>query len=136
MRFTRLLLKFVDTSIVERDIVRLTVKAGTGGQGLPRYNGVGGDGGNVFAVGRRGLEFKTLFNNLKDKKSIKAEHGQFSTQVKLIGKHGEHLYLNLPLGAECVNAETNHLICRCKSPNEKIMLAQGGKGGCAANNYK
>lgn len=126
----------VDPSIIERDILRLTIRAGTGGQGIPRYNGIGGNGGDVYLYPRRGLDFKRLFETFKDQCRAKAEHGESSKQTKLIGKHGEHLYISVPLGSECVDAMTNELLSRCTSPNQRILIAKGGKGGCAANSYK
>lgn len=135
-RLRYLATKFNDPTVIERDIIRLTVRAGSGGQGLPRYNGVGGDGGDVYLLPRRKMSFGHFFNDFRDKIKIKAEHGASSTQINLIGKHGNHAVVSVPLGAECVDALTNVLICRCTVPNQKILIAKGGKGGCAANNYK
>lgn len=47
--------KFVDT-------LRLSVKGGHGGNGLPKYGGVGGQGGCVYCVAKEDL---SLTNVLK-----------------------------------------------------------------------
>lgn len=44
------------------DTLRLTVKAGHGGNGLPKYGGVGGQGGCVYCVAKDDL---TLTNVMK-----------------------------------------------------------------------
>ena len=36
------------------DVLRLYVMGGTGGNGLPRYGGIGGRGGNVYVVAKEG----------------------------------------------------------------------------------
>ena len=129
--------KIGDTSIIERDVLRIAIHAGSGGQGLPRYNGVGGDGGNVYIVPRRNMKFKALFNNFYNRsREIKAQHGASSSQVTLIAKHGSHEIINVPMGSECIDEVSRRLICRCINANQRILVAKGGKGGCAANDYK
>uniref|UniRef100_A0AC34GPY9 GTP-binding protein 10 n=1 Tax=Panagrolaimus sp. ES5 TaxID=591445 RepID=A0AC34GPY9_9BILA len=129
--------KFVDSSVIEKDVLRLSIHGGSGGQGLPRYNGVGGDGGNVYLLPRRNMKFPQLFNSFYNRKrQLIAEHGSSSNQLTLIGKHGKHEILQVPLGSECIDEVTRKLICRCTVPNKSILIAKGGKGGCAANEYK
>uniref|UniRef100_A0A914Z630 GTP-binding protein n=1 Tax=Panagrolaimus superbus TaxID=310955 RepID=A0A914Z630_9BILA len=129
--------KFGDSSVIDKDLLRLSIHAGSGGQGLPRYNGVGGDGGNVYLLPRRKMKFSQVFNSFYNKKrQLLAEHGSSSNQLTLIGKHGKHEVLQVPLGSECIDEVTRKLICRCTVPNQSILVAKGGKGGCAANEYK
>lgn len=42
----------------------------------------------------------------------------------------------MPIGVEAVNKNTNILLARCTEPFQRHMLAQGGQGGSAANDYR
>lgn len=45
------------------DTLRVFVKGGPGGMGIPKYGGIGGNGGNIFAVGKEGiLIFYTFYS--------------------------------------------------------------------------
>jgi len=59
------------------DSIRLFVRAGTGGQGLPKFNGIGGRGGDIFVVGQE----KSTLNNVKKQfpsKRFSANQGEDS----------------------------------------------------------
>uniref|UniRef100_A0A7E4UVZ1 OBG-type G domain-containing protein n=1 Tax=Panagrellus redivivus TaxID=6233 RepID=A0A7E4UVZ1_PANRE len=128
--------KIFDSSVVERDALRLSVRAGSGGQGLGRYNGLGGNGGDVYLVPRRNMTFRQLLHGFEKNRNIIAEHGASSTQVSLVGKHGAHTVVNVPLGTECIQQDTLRLICRCTNPNHRVLIAKGGRGGCGENGFK
>lgn len=46
------------------DSLRLHVKGGSGGNGIPKYGGIGGKGGDVYVIAKEGNNFfnKALIN--------------------------------------------------------------------------
>uniref|UniRef100_A0A0N4ZUZ7 OBG-type G domain-containing protein n=1 Tax=Parastrongyloides trichosuri TaxID=131310 RepID=A0A0N4ZUZ7_PARTI len=131
-------ISFTDKSgILTHDRIRLSIKAGNGANGLARYNGIGGNGGNVVFLPKSSLTFNNFLKKFANiEHVVKAENGVPSTVVNLIGKHGIDSILEVPVGVECINAENNILLVRCDKPNIRHTIAKGGWGGCAANNYQ
>lgn len=66
-----------DMTIVAVDRFRFNVKAGSGGNGLARYNGVGGDGGDIYLHARNDVQFQRVLKQLgnADLQRIRAETG-------------------------------------------------------------
>lgn len=42
--------------------LRVYVRGGTGGHGLPKYNGIGGKGGDIFVVGEKEATLKRILS--------------------------------------------------------------------------
>lgn len=123
--------------IVNRDRLQLFVRAGSGGQGLQRFNGVGGDGGDVIMVGNSNMTFEAMLKNAKHRVlKVQAQNGANSSQTSLIGANGRSKVLRVPVGVDVVNAETKLLIARCSRPFFNYVIARGGQGGCAENCFK
>uniref|UniRef100_A0A0N5BY47 OBG-type G domain-containing protein n=1 Tax=Strongyloides papillosus TaxID=174720 RepID=A0A0N5BY47_STREA len=125
------------TGILANDKIRLSIKAGSGGSGLARYNGVGGNGGDIIFVPKYSLTFNSFLKKfINSGHVIKSENGVNSTVMNLVGKHGKHTILEVPLGVECINEMNQILVARCDRENFRYLVAKGGWGGCAANNYQ
>ncbi|CAD5227080.1 unnamed protein product [Bursaphelenchus xylophilus] len=125
------------TDIVYNDVLRLSLKAGSGGNGLARYNGIGGAGGNIYVMPERNLDFAKVYEKYRHKGwVIKAESGKNAQKVKLVGEPGEHTIIKVPVGVECVDIDTKLLLARCVVPGVKCLMAKGGRGGSVANNFK
>uniref|UniRef100_A0A0K0FVY1 Mitochondrial ribosome-associated GTPase 2 (inferred by orthology to a human protein) n=1 Tax=Strongyloides venezuelensis TaxID=75913 RepID=A0A0K0FVY1_STRVS len=125
------------TGILGNDRIRLSIKAGSGGNGLARYNGIGGNGGDIIFIPKHSLTFDSFLKKfIKSGHVIKAENGVSSTIMNLVGKHGKNTILDVPIGVECINNENQILVARCDRENFKYFIARGGWGGCAANNYQ
>ncbi|KAI1714495.1 50S ribosome-binding GTPase domain-containing protein [Ditylenchus destructor] len=124
-----------DVSVVKRDVIQLKIAAGRGGDGLPRYNGVGGTGGSVYLQPIPKLEFKAFCNKFYESNKVAAEHGERGAETKLVGKDGKNYLLKVPLGVECVDS-MERLMVRCDKLGQKHLIAKGGEGGCSRNNYK
>ncbi|KAI3420943.1 hypothetical protein GPALN_016374 [Globodera pallida] len=128
-----------DSTVVTNDCIKMLVRAGAGGNGLPKYNGIGGSGGFVYARPIEKLSFDafcdTYSTNEGDVVELMAEDGQHAKQTKLSGQHGKDRVFNVPLGVEIV-AENNVLLARCSRLKQLYLVAQGGMGGCANNNFK
>lgn len=50
------------------DKLRIHVRAGAGGQGFPKYGGIGGKGGDVIVRAQKGARFQTLTDITPDKR--------------------------------------------------------------------
>uniref|UniRef100_A0A915PC89 Obg domain-containing protein n=1 Tax=Meloidogyne floridensis TaxID=298350 RepID=A0A915PC89_9BILA len=75
--------------ILTKDFIKLSVHSGTGGNGILRYNGIGGNGGSVFVRANDKVTFEEFCEQFEERPELKAEHGQHSKQTKLIGKNGK-----------------------------------------------
>ncbi|KHN78457.1 GTP-binding protein 10, partial [Toxocara canis] len=128
--------KMNDMSIIDEDRIRLSIRAGHGGFGILRYNGIGGDGGNVYMVGQPNLDFRDVRKRLAGSRKIRAGDGQNALYTKLVGTRGEDAIFHVPVGVEAVDAETSVLIARCKRPFHRYLVARGGPGGCPDNHYQ
>ncbi|EFO27845.1 GTP-binding/GTP1/OBG domain-containing protein [Loa loa] len=123
--------------VVNRDCLRLFIRAGNGGQGLQRFNGVGGDGGDVIMVGHSKMTLEAMLKNAKHRvMKVQAQSGTNSSQTSLIGINGRPKILKVPVGVDVINAETKVLIARCSRPFFNYVIARGGRGGCAENCFQ
>ncbi|KAL4003242.1 50S ribosome-binding GTPase family protein [Acanthocheilonema viteae] len=123
--------------IVNRDRLRLFIRAGNGGQGLQRFNGTGGNGGDVIMVADSKMTFEAMLKNAKHYVlKVQAQSGMNSSHTSLIGVNGKSKILKVPLGVDVVNAETKLLIARCSRPFFNYIIARGGHGGCAENCFQ
>ncbi|CAO4369961.1 unnamed protein product [Caenorhabditis nigoni] len=125
-----------DLNILKVDKYVLNVKAGSGGSGLARYDGVGGNGGDVFFVAKPSLAFADIKSRLKNKMKIRSDNGGSATKTTLIGQHAKHQFFDVPVGIEVVDRENNVLIARCSKPFGRYLIAHGGQGGYVKTGYK
>jgi len=105
------------------DTLRIHVKAGTGGEGLPTKGGLGGKGGDVVIVGNSKMDLKTLKKTYPDKR-FKAERGDDSRFFCLFGKPGKSLEIPVPVGITAV-AENGLKIGEVNKAGEKVVIARG-----------
>ena len=120
------------------DEAKITVKAGDGGHGciafrrekyVPRggpSGGDGGDGGNIYIIGdpQENTLLKFRFNHVF--RAPRGQHGQGSNKR---GKDGEDIEIRVPVGTVIRDDETDALLHDFTTPNERVLIAQGGRGG-------
>jgi GTP-binding protein len=120
------------------DEAKITVRAGDGGHGciafrrekfVPRggpSGGDGGNGGNIYLVAdsQENTLLKFRYNHIF--KAGRGRHGEGSTRH---GKSGEDLDVSVPVGTVVYDEETGEQIHDFTSPGERILIAQGGRGG-------
>lgn len=115
------------------DSVRLHVKGGTGGTGLPKYGGIGGQGGCVYCVGNEAANLRSIMAKFRGK-TISAGHGEDSRKVKIVGNPGADVKLEVPLGVT-VYREDGKVLGSIDNEEETVILARGGPGGTKDNNF-
>ena len=127
------------------DQAKIHVKAGDGGSGSASFRrekfiefggpdgGDGGHGGSiVFAVDKN---LNTLID-FRYQQHFKAEKGKDGKGKKKTGKGGKNLILKVPIGTQIFEEDNNTLIEDLTNPEQKIVIANGGKGGLGNVRFK
>ncbi|HDG5437499.1 TPA: GTPase ObgE [Staphylococcus aureus] len=120
------------------DQVKISLKAGDGGNGITAYRRekyvpfggpAGGDGGKgasvVFEVDE-GLRTLLDFRYQRHFKASKGENGQSSN---MHGKNAEDLVLKVPPGTIIKNVETDEVLADLVEDDQRAVVAKGGRGG-------
>ena len=119
------------------DKVRVTMKAGDGGNGIVSFRhekfismggpdgGDGGNGGNVVVQASRNQDTLAAF---RYKKEIKAEPGRSGSKRKKHGKSGDDLLVELPVGTVIAN-DRGEVLADLTTDGQQVIIAKGGKGG-------
>lgn len=120
------------------DEVKITVKAGKGGNGIvafrrekyvPKGGPAGGDGGNggsVIFVGESGL---TTLLDLRYNKVLKAADGENGMAKNCFGKAADNIYVKVPLGTVVYDEVLGSVIADITKHGQEVVICKGGKGG-------
>ncbi|HEV3150447.1 MAG TPA: GTPase ObgE, partial [Acidobacteriaceae bacterium] len=120
------------------DEARIRVKAGDGGNGcmafrrekfVPRGGPSGGDGGRGGDVVMESSERHNTLVHFRFNPEHKAERGRHGEGSNCTGRDGEHMVLKVPVGTTLYDEETGELIHDFAHPDERIVVARGGRGG-------
>lgn len=126
------------------DDVRITIKAGDGGNGAATFKrngqtakggpdgGNGGNGGNIYIQASHDLSDLKQFRYTK---KIKATDGTKGQKNNLYGKNADDTTIFVPVGTRITDLETGSSFDVDKD-REKILVAKGGKGGLGNNSFK
>uniref|UniRef100_A0A1A9WKB5 OBG-type G domain-containing protein n=1 Tax=Glossina brevipalpis TaxID=37001 RepID=A0A1A9WKB5_9MUSC len=115
------------------DSLRLTVKGGHGGNGLPKYGGVGGQGGCVYCVAKEDVTLKNLATRYRDKRA-NASNGEDSGKHRLLGRRGVDEELLVPVGVQIYD-DRGQLLGDLNDSDATCIIAGGGMGGCSGTNF-
>ena len=131
-------MKFVDEATI-------TVFGGNGGNGCLSFRrerfipmggpdgGDGGDGGSVFLRSKRGINTLADFRYTR---SFKAERGGDGGGRNKTGKSGKDLYIDIPLGTEIYDHQTDECIGDLTKDEQTLRVAQGGFHGLGNQRFK
>jgi GTP-binding protein len=120
------------------DEAKIRVKAGDGGNGcmafrrekfVPRGGPSGGDGGrggDVVMVSSQRHNTLIHFRYNPEHKGQRGEHGMGSN---CSGLDGNSTILQVPVGTSLYDQETGELIHDFSEPDERVIIAKGGRGG-------
>ncbi|WP_222564889.1 Obg family GTPase CgtA [Novilysobacter antarcticus] len=127
------------------DEAEIQVSAGNGGNGCvgfrrEKYIPLGGpDGGDGGAGGSVWLEADENLNTLVDfrhQRRFRAQRGEDGRGRQMYGKGGEDTVITVPVGTVVVNVETDEVIGDMITHGERLLVAQGGKGGLGNMHFK
>ncbi|CAH1993903.1 unnamed protein product [Acanthoscelides obtectus] len=116
-----------------KDTLRIFVQGGAGGNGLPKFGGVGGKGANVVAVAKENLTLEQVYKANRSKRYIAAS-GRHSTHNFILGTPGEDLKVEVPVGVTLVT-DFGKKLGELNEENEELVLAKGGPGGHPKNGF-
>ena len=131
-------MKFVDEALIN-------VKAGDGGNGCISFRrekfipfggpdgGDGGGGGSVWLVADEGLN--TLID-FRHQRAFKAQRGQNGMGSQMYGKGGEDTAVRVPIGTVVINVDTDETIGDLTRHGQRLLVAEGGKGGLGNIHFK
>jgi GTP-binding protein len=120
------------------DEAKIWVKAGDGGNGcmafrrekfVPRGGPSGGDGGRGGDVVMESSQRHNTLVHFRFNPEHKAERGRHGEGSNCTGRDGESIVLKVPVGTELYDEETGELVHDFKLPDERIVVARGGRGG-------
>lgn len=115
------------------DSIRLHVKGGSGGTGLPKFGGMGGQGGCVYCVGKEDANLRNLMSKFRGK-TVSAGHGEDSRKAKIVGNPGSDIKLEVPLGVT-IYREDGRVLGSINNEGDILIIARGGPGGNSQNNF-
>jgi GTPase len=120
------------------DEARIRVKAGDGGNGcmafrrekfVPRGGPSGGDGGHGGDVVMESSERHNTLVHFRFNPEHKGERGRHGEGSNCTGRDGDTMILKVPVGTALYDEETGDLIHDFAHPDERIVVARGGRGG-------
>ncbi|HTC94554.1 MAG TPA: GTPase ObgE [Terriglobales bacterium] len=120
------------------DETRIKVKAGNGGNGcvafrrekfVPRGGPSGGDGGRGGDVWMESSERHNTLVHFRFNPEYKAGRGRHGEGSNKTGAEGEDITLKVPVGTILYDENTGERIHDFSRPDERIVIARGGRGG-------
>ena len=120
------------------DRVRITAKAGNGGNGCVSFHrekyvqnggpdgGDGGNGGNVIVQADPNMH--TLLD-FRFSSKYSAENGGDGSAGRCHGKNGEDLFIRVPVGTVFLRDEDGTVIADMNTAGQQKVLLRGGRGG-------
>lgn len=127
------------------DYAKIYVTAGKGGDGsahfrrekfIPKGGPDGGDGGKGGSIVLKGNQHLNTLLDLRYKKYIKAKRGEHGAGSRKTGAGGPDVLLEVPLGTVAYDAESRERIGEITNDEEKLVIAEGGKGGLGNWHFK
>ncbi|KAK9879465.1 hypothetical protein WA026_006535 [Henosepilachna vigintioctopunctata] len=116
-----------------RDSLKIFVSGGYGGNGLPKFGGIGGQGGNVIVVATEDISLEEVYKQNKTRR-YNAGNGKNSSHNFIRGPAGEDIKINVPVGVS-IHTELGKKLGELDSKNEEFIIAKGGTGGHSKNGY-
>ena len=120
------------------DEAKIRVKAGDGGNGcmafrrekvVPRGGPSGGDGGRGGDVIMQASQRHNTLIHFRFNPEHKAQRGEHGMGSNCTGLDGRSITLQVPVGTSLFDMETGELVHDFKEPDEKLVIAKGGRGG-------
>jgi len=120
------------------DEAKIYIKAGDGGNGcvafrrekfVPRGGPAGGDGGHGGSIYLEANPHDNTLLRYRYNREFKADRGRHGEGSNCSGHSGEDMILLVPVGTVVTDQDTGEQIADMTKPGQRVLLAQGGKGG-------
>jgi len=120
------------------DEAKITVRAGNGGHGciafrrekfVPRGGPSGGDGGSGGSIYMVANSQENTLLKFRYNHTFRADRGRHGEGSNRHGKNGGDLEISVPLGTVVCDAETGELLHDFTEAGERVLIAEGGRGG-------
>ena len=120
------------------DEAKIRVKAGDGGNGcmafrrekfVPRGGPSGGDGGRGGDVIMESSQRHNTLIHFRYNPEHKAQRGEHGMGSNCTGQDGSSIVLQVPVGTALYDMETGELVHDFQQPDERVVVAKGGRGG-------
>lgn len=120
------------------DEAKIRVKAGDGGNGcmafrrekfVPRGGPSGGDGGRGGDVIMESSQRHNTLIHFRYNPEHKGQRGEHGMGSNCTGMDGKSVVLQVPVGTSLYDMETGELIHDFSEPDERLIIAKGGRGG-------
>jgi GTPase len=120
------------------DEARIRIKAGDGGNGcmafrrekfVPRGGPSGGDGGRGGDVVMESSQRHNTLIHFRYNPEHKAQRGEHGLGSNCTGLDGRSIVLQVPVGTALYDQVTGELIHDFQHPDERVVIAKGGRGG-------
>jgi GTPase len=120
------------------DEAKISVKAGDGGNGcvafrrekyVPRGGPSGGDGGRGGSIYLEANPNDNTLLRYRYNREFKADRGRHGEGSNCSGVSGDDTILKVPVGTLVFDATGNILLADLKRPGQRLLVAQGGRGG-------
>ncbi|XP_069552092.1 GTP-binding protein 10 [Brachyistius frenatus] len=109
------------------DNLRLYVRGGSGGMGLPRLGGQGGNGGDVWMVASNNITLKRIKDKYPQKRFVGGAGANSSVRA-LKGERGKDNEVLAPVGIT-VTTDDGRILGELNAQCDRVMVAKGGSGG-------
>ncbi|MGC1422161.1 MAG: GTPase ObgE [Terracidiphilus sp.] len=120
------------------DEAKIRVKAGDGGNGcmafrrekfVPRGGPSGGDGGRGGDVIMESSQRHNTLIHFRYNPEHKGQRGEHGMGSNCTGLDGKSIVLQVPVGTALYDQETGELVHDFSEPDERLVVAKGGRGG-------
>ncbi|XP_035216048.1 GTP-binding protein 10-like [Stegodyphus dumicola] len=115
------------------DSIRISAHGGRGGNGLPKYGGVGGKGGDVYVEACDSYTLKKLKVEHPDQRFVAGKGGD-SKRFMILGSPGKDCIIKCPVGVSAVT-DSKQVLGGVDKVGDRLLLAKGGCGGGPQNDY-
>lgn len=131
-------MKFIDEATIR-------VFAGDGGNGIASFRrekyepmggpngGDGGRGGSIYVESDENINTLIDFRFVKNYRAKRGENGR---SAECYGAKGDDLILRVPLGTVITEKQTGEVLADFENHGEKLIIANGGKGGLGNVHFK
>ena len=120
------------------DLAKIYVRSGKGGNGaihfrrekfVPRGGPDGGDGGKGGDVVLEVFHKLNTLSSFRYKPKFNADDGGKGSKSNMTGRSGEDLIIQVPPGTVVYNDETGEVLGDLVDPGQRLVIAEGGRGG-------